>query len=167
MAALLLLVCRTVSRNCPSLVMGVSDDKQRHGDSSYPSSYTSASYTSYSTWSLKSLPVLRLRKRWVHTSFRGQNMGILADSVRITSIPNRLLCRWTIWQYPRRKLLSSGDPFRGSLWCARCRRELSSCPRSSLADGENACVAVDLMLHWKYEERPKLKACSLLFSPCD
>ena len=25
------------------------------------------------------------------------------------------------------------------------------------ADRKNACVAVDLMLHWKYEERPKLK----------
>jgi hypothetical protein len=127
MAALLLLVCRTVSRNCPSLVMSVSDDKQRHGDSSSPSSYTSASYISYSTWSLKSLPVLRSRKRWVHTSFRGQNMGILADSIRINSIPDRLLCRWTIRQYPRRKLLSSGDPVRRSLWCSRRRRELLSC----------------------------------------
>jgi hypothetical protein len=38
---------------------------------------------------------------------------------------------------------------------------------SNLADGENACVAVDLMLHWKYEERPKLKVCPLLPSPCD
>jgi hypothetical protein len=26
------------------------------------------------------------------------------------------------------------------------------------ADKKNACVAVDLMLHWRYEERPKLKA---------
>jgi len=25
------------------------------------------------------------------------------------------------------------------------------------ANGQNACVAVDLMLHWRYEERPKLK----------
>jgi hypothetical protein len=29
------------------------------------------------------------------------------------------------------------------------------CPE--LADKKNACVLVDLLLHWQYEERPKLK----------
>lgn len=32
---------------------------------------------------------------------------------------------------------------------------VSLCPE--LADKKNACVLVDLLLHWQYEERPRLK----------
>lgn len=50
----------------------------------------------------------------------------LMDGHRHGSLPDRLLCRWTVWQHSRRQLLPSGNPISGRLGCARsCGKSLT------------------------------------------